>query len=124
MDTLDILSELLARFGHSVANNPQVQKRIQNVLIPLLSHSRPAFRKRTTIALGTFKHFIIFVIIRSLLITSHLGNLVTHTPDDLFNELVQQLLVEFSRAGDQNDKLKTLVQCVGTLRHVIIDQSS
>lgn len=53
MDTLDILSELLARFGHSVANNPQVQKRIQNVLIPLLSHSRPAFRKRTTIALGT-----------------------------------------------------------------------
>ncbi|PKK63192.1 TIP120-domain-containing protein [Rhizophagus irregularis] len=94
MDTLDILSELLARFGHSVANNPQVQKRIQNVLIPLLSHSRPAFRKRTTIALG---------------------NLVTHTPDDLFNELVQQLLVEFSRAGDQHDKLKTLVQCVGTL---------
>ncbi|CAG8653965.1 18991_t:CDS:10 [Rhizophagus irregularis] len=90
MDTLDILSELLARFGHSVANNPQVQKRIQNVLIPLLSHSRPAFRKRTTIALG---------------------NLVTHTPDDLFNELVQQLLVEFSRAGDQHDKLKTLVQC-------------
>ncbi|CAG8442544.1 4300_t:CDS:10 [Funneliformis mosseae] len=90
MDTLDILSELLARFGHSVANNPQVQKRIQNVLVPLLGHSRPAFRKRTTVALG---------------------NLVTHTPDDLFNELVQQLLVEFGRAGEQNDKLKTLVQC-------------
>ncbi len=53
MDTLDILSELLARFGHSVANNPQVQKRIQNVLVPLLGHSRPAFRKRTTVALGT-----------------------------------------------------------------------
>ncbi|CAI2168263.1 13239_t:CDS:10 [Funneliformis geosporum] len=88
MDTLDILSELLARFGNSVANNPQIQKRIQNVLVPLLGHSRPAFRKRTTVALG---------------------NLVTHTPDDLFNELVQQLLVEFGRAGDQNDKLKTLV---------------
>ncbi|CAG8725492.1 18074_t:CDS:10 [Gigaspora margarita] len=95
MDTLDILSELLARFGSSVGNNVASQKRIQNVLVPLLSHSRPAFRKRTTIALG---------------------NLVTHTPDELFNELVQKLLAEFERAQNQKDNLKTLVQCVGTLR--------
>ncbi|KAF0545102.1 TATA-binding protein interacting [Gigaspora margarita] len=94
MDTLDILSELLARFGSSVGNNVASQKRIQNVLVPLLSHSRPAFRKRTTIALG---------------------NLVTHTPDELFNELVQKLLAEFERAQNQKDNLKTLVQCVGTL---------
>ncbi|CAG8508691.1 1192_t:CDS:10, partial [Dentiscutata heterogama] len=95
MDTLDILSELLARFGSSVGNNVASQKRIQNVLVPLLSHSRPAFRKRTTTALG---------------------NLVTHTPDDLFNELVQKLLAEFERAQNQKDNLKTLIQCVGTLR--------
>ncbi|CAG8542306.1 10983_t:CDS:10 [Racocetra fulgida] len=95
MDTLDILSELLARFGSSVGNNVTSQKRIQNVLVPLLSHSRPAFRKRTTIALG---------------------NLVTHAPDDLFNELVQKLLAEFERAQNQKDNLKTLIQCVGTLR--------
>ncbi|CAJ0833196.1 8495_t:CDS:10 [Entrophospora sp. SA101] len=94
MDTLDILSELLARFGTIVASNSQTQKKIQNVLIPLLKHSRAAFRKRTTVALG---------------------NLVTHDPDDLFNELVQQLLIEFRESENQNDKLKTLIQCVGTL---------
>ncbi|CAG8730030.1 22633_t:CDS:10, partial [Gigaspora rosea] len=94
MDTLDILSELLARFGSSVGNNVASQKRIQNVLVPLLSHSRPAFRKRTTVALG---------------------NLVTHTPDELFNDLVQKLLAEFERAQNQKDNLKTLIQCVGTL---------
>ncbi|CAG8768749.1 5795_t:CDS:2, partial [Racocetra persica] len=85
MDTLDILSELLARFGSSVGNNVTSQKRIQNVLVPLLSHSRPAFRKRTTIALG---------------------NLVTHAPDDLFNELVQKLLAEFERAQNQKDCIR------------------
>ncbi|CAG8684896.1 5405_t:CDS:10, partial [Acaulospora colombiana] len=94
MDTLDILSELLARFGGSVANNVSSQKKIQTCLINNLSHSRPAFRKRTTIALG---------------------NLVTHTPDDLFNELVQKLLEGFEKAQNQKDNLKTLIQCVGTL---------
>ncbi|CAG8499329.1 3773_t:CDS:10 [Diversispora eburnea] len=78
MDTLDILSELLARFGSSVANNVIAQKKIQNCLINNLNHSRPAFRKRTTVALG---------------------NLVTHTPDDLFNELVHKLLEGAPRLG-------------------------
>ncbi|RHZ77030.1 hypothetical protein Glove_186g52 [Diversispora epigaea] len=94
MDTLDILSELLARFGSSVANNVIAQKKIQNCLINNLNHSRPAFRKRTTVALG---------------------NLVTHTPDDLFNELVHKLLEGFEKAQHQKDNLKTLIQCVGTL---------
>ncbi|CAG8576615.1 11916_t:CDS:10 [Ambispora leptoticha] len=94
MDTLDSLSEILARFGTLVANNPETQKRIQDVLVPLLSHPRPAFRKRTTIALG---------------------NLVAHTQDELFNDLVKKLLTEFNKSSNQHDKLKTLIQCVGTL---------
>ncbi|KAG9293713.1 hypothetical protein G9A89_019050 [Geosiphon pyriformis] len=94
MDKLDILNEILARFGNLVSHPPDTQKRIQDVLIPLLSHPRPAFRKRTTVALG---------------------NLVTHTPDDLFNDLVHKLLQEFTKSSNQHDKLKTLIQCVGTL---------
>ncbi|CAG8443165.1 10301_t:CDS:10 [Ambispora gerdemannii] len=94
MDTLDSLSEILARFGTLVANNPDTQKRIQDVLVPLLSHPRPAFRKRTTVALG---------------------NLVAHTQDELFNDLVKKLLTEFNKSSNQHDKLKTLIQCVGTL---------
>ena len=60
MDTLDILSEILARFGPLVANNPDLQRRIQDVLVPLLSHTRPAFRKRTTVALGIINFVSIF----------------------------------------------------------------
>ncbi|CAG8470697.1 11705_t:CDS:2 [Dentiscutata erythropus] len=52
IDTLNILSKLFACFGSSVGNNIASQKWIQNVLVPLLSHSYPTIRKRTTTALG------------------------------------------------------------------------
>ncbi|CAG8545270.1 6413_t:CDS:10, partial [Paraglomus occultum] len=91
IDTLDILSEILSRFGLSVA---KFQKRIQKILLTQLQHSRPAFRKKVTIAMG---------------------HLSVHISEDLFNELITQILMEFSMADKQNERLKTLIQCVGTL---------
>ncbi|CAG8564545.1 11595_t:CDS:10 [Paraglomus brasilianum] len=90
-DTLDILSEILSRFGLSVA---KFQKRIQKILLTQLQHSRPAFRKKVTIAMG---------------------HLVVHISDELFNELITQILMEFNMADKQHERLKTLIQCVGTL---------
>ncbi|ORX91195.1 Cullin-associated NEDD8-dissociated protein 1 [Basidiobolus meristosporus CBS 931.73] len=94
LDTLDVMIEVLSRFGILLVANPQLQSSIQNALILLLNHSRPAIRKRATVAIG---------------------NLVVNIGDDLFNELVQKLLVELKRTENSHDKSKTLIYCVGTV---------
>ncbi|KAJ3084208.1 Cullin-associated NEDD8-dissociated protein 1 [Quaeritorhiza haematococci] len=123
MDTIDILSEVLGRFGHllsptgsatgaappgavggsaaaaaavAASGALELQKSIQNTLLPLLNHSRAAVRKRTTIAIG---------------------NLVTNTPDDLFGELVKKVIVEMKEKEQSKDyeKLRTLIGCVASL---------
>ncbi|RUS33043.1 hypothetical protein BC938DRAFT_473352 [Jimgerdemannia flammicorona] len=92
MDTLDILAEISARFGSSVSQD--MNKQQQNALLPLLGYPRPAVRKRTTVAIG---------------------NLVMHTNDELFDELVKRLLVELNKSADSKEMLRTLIQCVGAL---------
>ncbi|KAJ3158045.1 Cullin-associated NEDD8-dissociated protein 1 [Geranomyces variabilis] len=99
LDVIDILSEVLSRFGQSLAtgpNGPQLQQSIRDTMFPLLNHSRAAARKRATGAIG---------------------HLVTHLPDDLFNELVAQLLAELKqRSGSSDyDKLRTYIGCLATL---------
>ncbi|KAL1924349.1 uncharacterized protein VTP21DRAFT_7384 [Calcarisporiella thermophila] len=93
MDALDILSEVLNRFGVIVSANPQLPKSIQATLLSQLGHRRPAVRKRAIVAIG---------------------NLVSHTNDELFYQLVEKLFSEFNTSNDR-DKLKSLIQCVGTL---------
>ncbi|KAJ3156741.1 Cullin-associated NEDD8-dissociated protein 1 [Geranomyces michiganensis] len=99
LDVIDILSEVLSRFGQSLAtgpHGPQLQLSIRDTMFPLLNHSRAAARKRATTAIG---------------------HLVTHLPDDLFNELVAQLLEELKqRSGSSDyDKLRTYIGCLATL---------
>ena len=76
-----------------------LQRSIQDTLLPLLNHSRPAVRKRTTVAIGS---------------------LVAHEPDDLFNELLAKILSELKakQASKDADRLRTLVGCVSTIRYV------
>lgn len=100
LDVIDILSEVLNRFGQFLSkgsNGPQLQKSIQDTLFPLLNHSRAAVRKRATGAIG---------------------NLVTHLPDDLFNDLVKKLLAELKQNNSpaNYDKLRTYIGCIATLR--------
>lgn len=92
MDTLDILSEVLARFGNQIVVEQQTQ--IQAALLPLLSHNRAAVRKRITVAIGY---------------------LVVHTNDDLFSQLYDYLLQGLRNNAGSSEKLRTFVQCAGVL---------
>lgn len=92
MDTLDILAELLARFGGQITLEQQTQ--IQSVLLPLLSHNRAAIRKRITVSIGY---------------------LVVHTNDELFNQLFTFIMDGLNNNANSSEKLRTLVQCAGVL---------
>jgi cullin-associated NEDD8-dissociated protein 1 len=95
LDTLDILAETLSRFGAGFPAD--TFRSIQAGLIPLLSHSRAAVRKRTSAAIG---------------------QLVVHEPDELFDQLVGQVVGEAAdRASKKDkDKLKSYVGCLAVLR--------
>lgn len=97
MDTLDILSEVLARFGGQISLDQQTQ--IQSVLLPLLSHNRAAIRKRITVSIGY---------------------LVVHTNDELFNQLFTFIMDGLNNKANSSEKLRTLVQCAGVLRYIFI----
>jgi len=108
MDTIDILSEVILRFGHLLASEekasigissvPALQKSIQDNLLQLLNHSRPAVRKKTTTALG---------------------HLVAHTPDELFSQLMTKLITELKtkESSGEYEKLRTFISCLSTLRY-------
>ena len=111
VDTIDILSEVLNRFGNQLvpgdasSTGPQLQRQIQNALIHLLNHKRFAIRKRTTVAIGS---------------------LVAHTSDDLFASLMKQLLAELSQKEQLKDKdrLRTHIGCVATIRYECIEPTT
>ncbi|KAJ3295312.1 Cullin-associated NEDD8-dissociated protein 1 [Borealophlyctis nickersoniae] len=101
MDTIDILSEVLSRFGSQLVptettSGPALQKAIQDTLLPLLDHQRFAVRKRTTVAIGS---------------------LVQHTSDALFDALMARVVRELKEKEKVRDydKLRTLIGCVAVL---------
>ncbi|OZJ05135.1 hypothetical protein BZG36_01399 [Bifiguratus adelaidae] len=91
LEILDLLSDILFRFGSSMKADGLVP--IQKALIPLLTHPRPAVRKRAVVAIG---------------------NLAAQTPEELFEKMISQLLNDVKTTKSQ-DQLKTLVQCLGNL---------
>jgi cullin-associated NEDD8-dissociated protein 1 len=93
MDTLDVLSEFLYIFGLKTTEPKKNQNNA--TLLDLLSHSRPAVRKRATVAIGF---------------------LVVHIDDDAFNALFTHLLESLNNKNQSNDKLRSFVQCAGVLR--------
>ncbi|KAF9934606.1 Cullin-associated NEDD8-dissociated protein 1 [Linnemannia zychae] len=93
MDSLDILSEVLLRFGNIFATIG-LQKQTANTLFTLLSHSRPALRKRATTAIG---------------------HLVAHMPDDIFEELLKKILHGLETSKNSPDRLRTYIQVTGTI---------
>lgn len=94
MDSLDILAEVLSRFGSQVTT--EAQSRVQQVLMPLLDHPRAAVRKRTTVAIGYS---------------------VVHLTDDMYSTLMERLL-QGLKSTKSSEKLRTLIQCAGVLRLV------
>ncbi|KAF9154219.1 Cullin-associated NEDD8-dissociated protein 1 [Linnemannia schmuckeri] len=93
MDSLDILSEVLLRFGNIFATIG-LQKQTANTLFALLSHARPALRKRATTAIG---------------------HLVAHMPDDIFEDLLKKILNGLETSKNSPDRLRTYIQVTGTI---------
>ncbi|KAF8933135.1 Cullin-associated NEDD8-dissociated protein 1 [Dissophora ornata] len=93
MDALDILGEVLLRFGNILATT-NLQKQTANILFTLLGHSRPALRKRATFAIG---------------------HLVAHVPDDIFEDLLKKILHGLETFKNSPDRLRTYIQVTGTI---------
>ncbi|KAI9276714.1 armadillo-type protein [Phascolomyces articulosus] len=91
MDALDILAEVLSRFGSQITVSQQTK--IQGTLLPLLDHGRAAVRKRTTVAIGFS---------------------VVHLTDAMYTSLINYLLDRLQNTRN-SEKLRTLVQCAGVL---------
>ncbi|KAJ3126925.1 Cullin-associated NEDD8-dissociated protein 1 [Nowakowskiella sp. JEL0407] len=99
MDALEIITEILNRFGSlftSGENGLATATSLQQILIPLLNHSRSAVRKRTTVALGSF---------------------VIYSSDELFAEMIKRILVEVELKVNEEDfeKLRTLIGGITTI---------
>ncbi|KAI8099719.1 armadillo-type protein [Halteromyces radiatus] len=92
MDTLDILADVISRFGGQIS--AAQQSSIQQTLLPLLSHSRTTIRKRTTMAIGY---------------------LVVHVNDALFDTTLHYILEGLEKNQNSDDKLRTFVQASGIL---------
>ncbi|KAI9488039.1 armadillo-type protein [Zychaea mexicana] len=91
MDALDILAEVLSRFGSQITVSQQTK--IQGTLLPLLDHGRAAVRKRTTVAIGYS---------------------VVNLTDTMYISLINYLLDRLQNTKN-SEKLRTLVQCAGVL---------
>lgn len=93
MDTLDILADVISRFGGQIPEHQQAL--IQQCLLTFLSHPRTTIRKRTTFAIGY---------------------LVVHINDELFDNTLAYILAGFEKNRNSSDKLRTIVQSTGVLR--------
>jgi cullin-associated NEDD8-dissociated protein 1 len=90
LEALDILSDLLARFGSLLVSFHQ---NIQQALLPQLSSARLAVRKRSIIAIG---------------------HLVMSCNNSVFIELVEFLLSELSKNANISTT-RTYIQCLGSI---------
>ncbi|CAH3188697.1 unnamed protein product, partial [Porites evermanni] len=90
LEALDILGDLLSRFGGLLVSYHQS---IQQALLPQLTSARLAVRKRTIIALG---------------------HLVLSANSSLFVELMDHLLTELKRNASHSTT-RTFIQCIGAI---------
>lgn len=93
LDTIDILSELLSKFGYVLLNESNILESIQNTLKKLLNNTRLAIRKRANNAMGS---------------------LATVMSKEMFNNTVSFIIDELNNTSDI-DYLKSLISCIGTL---------
>ncbi|XP_020625713.1 cullin-associated NEDD8-dissociated protein 1-like [Orbicella faveolata] len=90
LEALDILGDLLSRFGGLLVSYHQS---IQQALLPQLTSARLAVRKRTIIALG---------------------HLVLSANSSLFVELMDHLLAELKQNASHSTT-RTFIQCIGAI---------
>ncbi|KAI9208792.1 Cullin-associated NEDD8-dissociated protein 1 [Polychytrium aggregatum] len=96
IDNLDVVIEILTRFGSIVASETELQGAVKETLIPLLRHNRPAVRKRSTLAISI---------------------LVTTASDKIFVDFISYIRDSLTgeAKGSNAEQIRTFVGCVGTL---------
>ncbi|KAK4057022.1 hypothetical protein OIO90_001922 [Microbotryomycetes sp. JL221] len=94
MDCLDLVADMFSRFESTIRSNSSVQTAAVKATVPLLSHTRPAVRKRAIMTLST--------------IVTASGN--SKLLDDLIDGPALNLL-----QSSKQDSLKTGVALVGSL---------
>ncbi|KAF2075079.1 hypothetical protein CYY_003599 [Polysphondylium violaceum] len=90
MSCLDILNDLLQKYGSSMVSDLE---NIQKIVLPKLSASRPAIRKRAIACLA---------------------NVAAPAPDALFGSLVDYIIKSIEEAK-KADIISTLVQCIASI---------
>ncbi|XP_014246740.1 cullin-associated NEDD8-dissociated protein 1 isoform X2 [Cimex lectularius] len=90
LEALDILADLLSRFGNLLVSFHQT---ILNALLPQLANPRQAVRKRTIVALS---------------------HLVMSCNQTLYNKLIEYLLEGLTRDAE-NSKTSTYIQCIAAI---------
>ena len=90
LEALDIISDLLSRFGSLLISFHAV---ILSALLPQLESPRQAVRKRTIVALS---------------------HLMTSTNDQLYNKLLDHLL-EGLNTNKINNIIRTYIQCIAAI---------
>lgn len=94
LDSIDVLIELLNRFGSAVSSLSSTdQNSLIKVLTGLLDNHRPAVRKRSVVALGS---------------------LSGHVPIEIFSSFMSTIL-QLLTATKSDEKLKTLISLMGQI---------
>ncbi|KAI9137796.1 cullin-associated NEDD8-dissociated protein 1-like protein [Paraphysoderma sedebokerense] len=95
IDILDVLSDVLSRYGSTLATQGSTDmfNQMQMAILPLVTKARPAVRKRASLVIG---------------------NLAAHSTDDLFTALMKRLLEDLKKE-QSHEKLRTLIMCIGTV---------
>lgn len=94
LECIDIVSNLIEKFGMSLTDYPKIAK----TLTLQLSHERPIVRKRATHCLG---------------------NLALFAEDGLLNEIITNLLDQIEALDSQSTTQHTLIQVIGTVSKVV-----
>ncbi|KYR00775.1 HEAT repeat-containing protein [Tieghemostelium lacteum] len=90
MSSLDILNDLLVKYGSSMTGDLE---NIQKVVLPKLNASRPAIRKRAILCLSS---------------------MAAPAPDALFNQLIE-FIIKSIEESKKPDHTSTLIQAIGAI---------
>jgi len=93
LEALDLLNDLASRFGHLLKDHDA----IQDAVLPQLSSTRTAVRKKTI---------------------QCLGHLSVTIPDKLFNALVEHL-IQNAQKSQKADQIKTCIQAIGAVSRAV-----
>lgn len=114
LETLDILSDLFARFPILVGSRPELQTESLRVLVSLLDTGRLAVKKKAILALGPSFLPPPLELLNYLTLRLLVGNLIPSIPQKLFASLSRTITSSLA-SPSSSETARAYVQLVGTL---------